>query len=402
MPRKTTASGRAANGSGSIRKVVKKKGDKEYTYWEGRYTTGFDPGTGKQVQRTVSGKTKKEVAQKLRQITAEIDAGTYQEPSNITVQEWLAQWQEKYMLDVKPSTAYLYSREINLHIIPGIGAVKLKALTADMVQSMYNKLFQPEDVTIKPCSAKSIHNTHGVLHKALNQAVLCGYIRTNPTDGCVLPRVEKKEIKPLDEVQIAQFIQEIQGHPHEYLYRITLFTGLREGEVLGLTWDCVDFNAGTLTVKQQLRKEQKKGGQYYFSSTKNGKIRVLALAPSVLELFKAQRQVQNAKKAQAGAAWEDNNLVFSNALGNFLSYRTVYDCFKRIVARLGLPSVRFHDLRHSYAAAALRAGDDIKTVQENLGHQTAAFTLEVYGHMTNQMKQASANRMEQFIQAVSK
>ena len=98
--------------------------------------------------------------------------------------------------------------------------------------------------------------------------------------------------------------------------------------------------------------------------------------------------------AHAGTAWDNvHNLVFTNAAGSFLSHRTVYDCFKRIVKSIGMETMRFHDLRHSYAVASIKNGDDIKTVQENLGHATAAFTLDVYAHATNQMKKASADRM---------
>ena len=103
----------------------------------------------------------------------------------------------------------------------------------------------------------------------------------------------------------------------------------------------------------------------------------------------------------AGPAWQENGLVLSNQAGGYLSYRTVYDCFKRIVKRIGLPDARIHDLRHTFAVASIKSGDDIKTVQENLEHATAAFTLDVYGHVTKQMKRDSAQRMEQFIQAVS-
>lgn len=106
-------------------------------------------------------------------------------------------------------------------------------------------------------------------------------------------------------------------------------------------------------------------------------------------------------RVEAGESWTESNLIFSNATGGFLSYRTVYDCFKRVMQKIGTPTVRFHDLRHSYAVAAIKSGDDIKTVQENLGHATAAFTLDVYGHVTAQMRRDSASRMEQFIQSVS-
>ena len=104
---------------------------------------------------------------------------------------------------------------------------------------------------------------------------------------------------------------------------------------------------------------------------------------------------------KAGPIWEDAGLVFTNELGHNLSAQTVYLHFKKLAAEAGYPNARFHDLRHSYAVAALQSGDDIKTVQENLGHHTAAFTLDVYGHVTEQMKQASADRMEQFIKGVS-
>ena len=154
-----------------------------------------------------------------------------------------------------------------------------------------------------------------------------------------------------------------------------------------------------ISVRQQARQEQKKGGQYYFSTPKNGKGRVLAVPQSVLTLFRAQQDKQKEMAAYAGSAWDNvHNLVFTNAAGSFLSHRTVYDCFKRIVKSIGMETMRFHDLRHSYAVASIKNGDDIKTVQENLGHATAAFTLDVYAHATNQMKKASADRMEQYIQ----
>ena len=176
---------------------------------------------------------------------------------------------------------------------------------------------------------------------------------------------------------------------------------MREGEVLGLTWDCLDLDRRTLLIKQQLRREQQKGGKYYFSPPKNNKSRVLSLAPSVIQLFRLQKLKQNGMRLEAGNLWEENNLIFSNQTGGFLSYRTVYDCFKRIVDKIGSPSTRFHDLRHTYAVLAIKSGDDIKTVQENLGHATAAFTLDVYGHVTAQMRRDSADRMEQVIKSVS-
>lgn len=412
MPRK--AKNRSANGSGSIRRIERTANGKKYTYWQARYTTGYDPATGKQIQRSVNGKTKAEVAEKLRKITAEIDQGIYVEPCKLTVAEWLNIWLEDYVGDVRPSTAYNYKRNLELHVIPFVGAVKLEALSPQMIQRIYNALSKPSDPGKKPLQPKSVKDVHGVFHKALEQAVKNGYIRTNPADACVLPKKEKHDVQPLEYNQIQRFLQKIEGHVHEYYYKIAMFTGLREGELLGLTWDCVDFEDGLLTVKQQLRKSQEKGGGYYISPTKNGKQRTIALAPSVIELFRMQQKHLMELEAAAAGAWSntarlvcalDNqeheyNLVFRNEIGNRLSYRTVYDCFKRVVADMGMKEVRIHDLRHTYAAISLESGDDIKTLQSNLGHATAAFTLDIYGHMTNRMRKYSAERMEQFIQTL--
>ena len=390
---------RNANGNGSVRKISVARGGKTYTYWQARYSAGFDPGTGKQKQHSITGKTQKEVLQKLKAATAAIDNGSYIEPSAMTVAQWLQIWSDNYLEGIKPSTAYLYRRSIALYLTPNLGAVKLCALKTQQIQAFYNDLLRPGKKNAEPLSPKTIKNIHGILHKALQQAVANGDIRQNPADACSLPKVVRKEMTVFDDDGAVAFLRAIDGHPHELLYKIALFTGMREGELLGLTWDCIDFTNGTISVRQQARQEQKKGGEYYFSTPKNGKGRVLTVPQSVLALFRAQQDKQKEMAAHAGTAWDNvHNLVFTNAAGSFLSHRTVYDCFKRIGNAIGMETMRFHDLRHSYAVASIKNGDDIKTVQENLGHATAAFTLDVYAHATNQMKKASADRMEQYIQ----
>ena len=388
---------KGANGAGSIRKIATTRNGKEYTYWQGRYTEGYDACTGKQIQRSITGKTQKEVAQKLRQITAEIDAKTYVAPCKLSVAEWMAVWAQDYLVGIKASTAYLYKRTIELYIEPHLGHIRLDTLNAHTVQHFYNELAKPSKPEVAPLSAKSIKNIHGVLHKALKQAVLTGYLRTNPSEACILPRIIRKEMRPLEEDQVAVFLREVQGHPHEYLYKIALFTGLREGELLGLMWDCVDFEKGTILINKQLRRSQRKGGTYYFSPPKNNKSRTITPAPYVMKLLQAQKVQQAEQRLMAGPAWEDSGLVFTNEFGRYVSYRAIFDSFKRIVKRIGLPDARIHDLRHTYAVNCIRAGDDIKTVQSNLGHATAAFTLDVYGHFTDDMRSVSAQRMEGFI-----
>lgn len=390
MPRKST---RNAQGGGTIRQRSDGR-------WEARYTVGRDPGTGKQIQRSVYGSTQKEVRQKLAQITAAIDSGTYKEPCKMTVGQWLDIWQQDYLGGVKPRTADSYRTTVEVHLKPAFGAVKLEALTPHTIQRLYNALSRERDG--KPgLSPKSVRNVHGVLHKALQQAVTIGYIKVNPSGACILPRAERKDIHPLDEEQISTFLSVAEGHRYELLYRVALFTGMREGELLGLTWACVDFDKGVITISKQLQKERRGSGAYHLVSLKNGKVRQITPAPSVMDALKTQRRHQMEWKMKAGPRWEDTGLVFTNELGHNLSAQTVYLHFKKLAERAGFPDARFHDLRHSYAVASLRSGDDIKTVQENLGHHTAAFTLDVYGHVTEQMKKDSAQRMERFIKGVS-
>jgi len=390
MARKTAA------GNGTIRKKTIMRKGKQYTYWEARYTEGIDPGTGKQIQRSITGKTQKEVAQKLKAATTSIDDGTYTAPSKMTVGQWLDIWTAEYLGAVKPRTVDHYKGVVRSRIKPGLGAIKLDALTPHTIQSYYNGLSK------EGLAPKTVKNTHGILHKALQQAVSNGYLKTNPADSCILPRPVRRELKPLNEDLISAFLKTIQGHKFEDLFTVTLFTGMREGEALGLLWDCVDLIKGTITIDKQLQLIRGSKGQYQMVPTKNSKSRTISLAPFVIKVLRKIKAKQLENRLRYGECWVNSRFVFTDDLGKHLSASSVYKAFKRVVEEIGSPETRFHDLRHSYAVAAIKSGDDIKTVQENLGHATAAFTLDVYGHVTEKMKQESAARMEMFIKAVNK
>lgn len=379
---------RAAQGSGNIRKRADGT-------WEARFTVGRDPGTGKQMQRSVYGKTKTEVRKKLAQAIAAIDSGTYFEAAKLNLAQWLDLWLETYVQDsVKPYTLKSYQTQVKNHIKPALGNIKLSALSTPMIQAFYNSLKSK-------LSAKTVKNIHGVLHKALQKATELRYIQFNPADACALPRIERKEIKPLDEKQMTAFLAQVEEDPFKNLFLVTLFTGLREGEVLGLSWDCIDFEAGVIVVDKQLQREKKPEGEYYLATPKNGKRRTLHPAPFVMDVLREEKRLQAERQIMAGKAWGNKwNLVFTDVMGKHLALHTVYKHFKQAAAKIGAPEARFHDLRHTYAATALQAGDDIKTVQENLGHATASFTLDVYGHVTDRMKKSSADRMQRFIQTI--
>ena len=404
MPRKSTT--RAAAGAGTIRQRPDGR-------WEARYTVGRDAGTGKQVQRSVYGATQAEVRKRLHEIAVDLDHGTYVTPQKMTLGQWLETWRTDYLGAVKDSTKEQYTHNIKTNILPRLGGVRLQELSPHMIQNLYNSLMKPHSIQVKdkktgkqikkelsPLTAKSIRNIHGTLHKALKQSVLLGYIHINPADAVVLPRVEKREVGFLHDESVPRFLEAIQGHRYENVYRVALFSGLRQGEILGLTWDAVDFEKGILRVDKQLQGFVS-NGEYSFSSPKNGKARRVSVTPFVLDVLKQERQKQRLNRLRAGQVWGNHyDLVFSDELGIPLSRRTVYSCFKRIAAQIGLPELRFHDLRHSFAMLSLQNGDDVKTVQEAVGHATAAFTLDVYGHVSQRMKQESVDRMQAYIDSL--
>ncbi len=385
---------RTTSGMGSIRKITRTINGKNYIYYEARYTAGFDPGTGKQIQRSITDKAKKVVAQKLRAAMADLDAGTYKAPCKMTVAQWLDIWVAEYLNSVKPLTKHNYNKQVQKHFKPALGAVRLDALDTHTIQRFYNSL------SASGLSPKTVKNLHGILHSALQQAIACDYLSRNPADACKLPKVTKPEIKPLEPEEIARLLKEAEQDDYCNLFIVAMFTGMRQGELLGLAWECVDFQTGIITVKQQL---QCKDGNYFLETPKSGKNRTILPAPIVMDALRNQLQRQQREQEQAGQMWDNQfNLVFTDALGKYLVRRTVVKHFKKISQRAGISDdARFHDLRHSFAVSSLYAGDDIKTVQANLGHATAQFTLDVYGHVTQKMRQDSANRMQKFYEQLN-
>lgn len=377
-----------ANGSGTIRKRADGR-------WEGKYTLGYDPKTGKLIRKSVYGKTQKEVRLALSKIVSEMDSGTYAEPSKMKVSQWLDEWLASYTMNIKPATRSAYEEHIRVHIKPSLGDILLKQLSTRDIQQLYTNLLKEREL-----SPKTVRNIHGVLHRTLEQAKLLGYIRVNPADAAVTPRVEKKQVETLDAEDIGKFLAAIRGTKYEYPLFVAVFTGLRQGELLGLTWDCVDFEHGLLLINKQ-HNRVKGDTEFRFASLKNDKARVLTVADEVIDVLKLQKQRQESWGAALGNGWENpDNLVFTTEFGRYINNKILYQNFKRIAKNLGKPDLRFHDLRHTYAVNSLRAGDDIKTVQENLGHATASFTLSTYAHATPGMKRESAKRMTAFIRSV--
>lgn len=384
---------RAAQGAGTIRKKTVTRNGKEYTYWEARLTTGRDPGTGKQLQRSFTGKTQKEVREKLQAAAVQVNTGYYTPPQKMTVGQWLDIWSAEYLGAVKQNTVRVYTLNIRKYIKPALGAVKLQELRPHLVQSFINDLQErPEKL-----SAASVRLAYKVLHMALEKAVRHDYLPRNPASDCVLPKQEKKEISPLTDDQAAALLRAAAGTELENIIPVALFTGMRMSEILGLTWDSVDLKAGVITISKQLaRPEHRAGG--LFITPKNGQSRTVTSAASVIRILKKQQISQTKTRLRVGPLWSnDVGLVFTSEDGSPIDQWRVEKDFKRLLDAAEISGVRFHDLRHTFAVNSIRAGDDIKTIQGNLGHASAAFTLDRYGHFTERMKQDSAARMENFI-----
>ena len=378
-----------ANGEGTIKK--RKNGT-----WEGQYVAGRDE-KGKLIRRSIYGKTQAEVRKKLSSVTTALDTGVYIAPASLTVAEWFDIWLNEYNGSVKVSTKSQYDYQGRIHIKPAIGSIKLQKITAPALQKFINDRFE------NGLSPKSCRNLHGVLHKLFNQAVLCGYIKSNPVSAVQLPRVEKKEMHILSGADLTAFLNECKGKAYADLFFCDVFTGMRESEIIGLTWDCVDFDKGLIRIEKQLKRERKTGGsnEYTFDSCKNGKIRVISPAPAVFDCLRRERAKQAENRLKYGSSFSnDHNLVFTNEIGGHLSPVTVYGCFKRRVNAIGKPDVRFHDLRHSYAVLSIENNIDYKTISESMGHFSVAFTLDVYGHVSEKMRKESADRVQAFIDQI--
>ena len=381
---------RSAAGSGSLRQ--RKDGT-----WEGRYTYVDELGATR--RGSVYSKSQSDCQKKLN---AALNAADKQEqvekPSRVTLQGWFETWLTDYCRSLKPATQDDYKRKADRHIIPALGTVYLVKLTPMQVQRWVNRLSDGHGEQ-KGLSPKSVKNIHGILHSALKQAVSSGLLKTNPADNTKLPSVKKPELKPLMDENVNAFLRAIRGHRHENLFLVALFTGMRQSELLGLQWRDVDFESARVIVRRQLQREKGKGGAYYFvDETKSGKDRIVPLAPSVVKVLRNQQRQQAEWQLQAGEIWSNEyGLIFTDEAGRHLTHRSVYHFFKKVVTEIGCPEVRFHDLRHSCAILELQAGVPVKAVQEQLGHYSSAFTMDVYAAVSETMMDDTRRRVEKII-----
>ena len=328
------------------------------------------------------------VLQKLKKAIEENVGIDYGRAKTYTVGSWLEVWMENYAkIKLRPSTFKTSQGFLKNHIKPQIGGIPLADLTSLDLQRFYKHLLDGGRVDRieakkkpKGLAPKTVRNIHQMIGSAYNLAMEQKLVTRNPTQGCALPKVEHKEMKTLTADQLSAFFQEARDSGVYELYYLDLATGLRRGELLGLKWTDVDLNRGVLKIQRAISRQNGKVVEAPLK-TKNA-YRTLPLSADAISVLKMQ-------KCRVG----NSEWVFPSPTGGPMSPDSVLHMLQRVLKRAGLPRIRFHDLRHTFATMALQNGVDVKTVSSMLGHYSAGFTLDTYAHVTTDAQLKAAQTM---------
>ena len=378
-----------ANGEGSIRKRADGR-------WEGRYTAGYHPETGKRIIKNVLGKTQAECKAKLKKAIEESQALDISRASEYTVAAWLRTWFELYAKPhIRPSTMNYYHRNIEQHIIPAIGDIPLNKLTTRDLQKLYNDLqsngrlrkVQKKEKT--GLSNSTVRGIHMMLHNALDRAAKEKLILTNPTENCIIPKIEKQEMKILRPDPISSYLNAAERRNALPMFYLELVSGLRKGELTALLWSDLDIQNRTISVSKQYVKNP--NGELALTRPKTEtSVRKVSIPQEAVDLLISEHDKH-----------PDNPYMFPSPITGEMYYPdSIVNLHKKILKDAGLPHIRFHDLRHTFATLALQNGVDVKTVSSMLGHYDAGFTLRTYTHATRQMQQKAAEKMGSFMAQV--
>jgi integrase len=361
--------GKRANGEGS---VYRRKSD-------GRWVGSLSLPDG--TRKVFYGRKQSEVIAKLDEAANDLRRGMLAVGSNTTLQEYLENWLENvHKPTIRLSTYLNYRKLLKNYLVPGLGKVKIHRLTPQQVQGFYSQKMS------QGLAPKTVNNIHGVLHKALDNAVKWNILPRNVCDAVTPPRIPHKEKNVLTKQQAHTLLEEVKAHRLEALLTLAITSGMREGELLALHWQDINFEDCSLQVKRAV--SYLKGYGYVESEPKTAKgRRMIKLPVFVVGILIRHRAQQEEQRRQVGSAWIEKDLVFTNAQGCFYSASTMRKVFRRFLVSIGLPHMRFHDLRHSAATILLAMKVHPKVVQEILGHSQIAMTLDVYSHALPSMQE---------------
>jgi integrase len=357
-----------------------------YQRKDGRWVAQFYLETGK--KKCLYRKSEKEARAALRKALHELEQGTLATGPQQTLKVYLEQWLEQvHRPTVRLSTYYSYRTIIHKHLIPCLGYIQLQRLTPQHVQAFYAEKLK------EGLSAKRVRMFHSVLHTALANAVKWNLVARNVCDVIVLPSRKRYEIQPLTEQQAKRFLQAVHGHKLEALLTVALVTGMRRGELLGLRWQDIDLETGSIQIRRSIIRVGGFGLVESEPKTAKGRRKII-LPDFVREVLQRHRTRQQEARVKAGPQWQEKELVFCNLHGGYIQPTMLHEDFKRILKEASLPNMRFHDLRHSAATLLLGMGVNPKIVQELLGHSSISMTMDIYSHVLPSMQQEAMGKLD--------
>jgi len=355
--------------------------------WEAQYTVYTPSGTKR---KSVYGRTKQEVAEKLRKAVSERDGGLAFDAENLTLSEYLNRWLEGSVRgSVAKSTFERYEQLSRVHIVPAIGTVKLKKLTPAHVQTLYRAKVD------EGLAERTVEYIHATLRKALGQAVKWQLVPRNVVEAATAPRPRKREMLTLDREQAMSFLHAARGDRFEALYILAVTAGLRQGELLGLKWADLDLQKGMLSVRRSLRVD--KDGAHYTEGKRDRSRRRIELGAGTVGALRAHRKWQLEERVRYADLWEDHDLVFCQKDGRPVRRWNLEREFYKLLKRVGLTKITFHGLRHTCASLMILNNTPAKVVSEMLGHADVAFTLKVYSHILPGMQRSAADGMDEML-----
>lgn len=362
--------------------------------WEGRIVVGYDE-KGRPKTKNVLAKTKSECSAKLKVLKASLQgpSETKQEKpkADMTFGAWLDHWyQRECKPKIRPKTQADYENRIYQHIIPELGPIPLAKLTAADLQQFYNRLKEGGRLLRVEqygpgLSDRMVKSCHVTCRMALDQAVAQGLILKNPADACKAPVTHPKEMRVLTGEEIQRLLTQGKEDGYFELLLLELSTGLRRGEILALWWEDLNFRTGALRVERQIQRIQ---GNLVISQPKTrASSRSILLPTPVLKILEQYQQSVTSRWMFPSPRKEDSPL----------DPAAVRKKLSAVLKRAGCTAARFHDLRHTFATNALAHGMDVKTLSTVIGHVSSATTLNVYAHVTDEMRQKAADKIDRAI-----
>jgi len=354
---------------------------------DGRWQAQISIGDGK--RKTFYGKTKKEVQEKLRVAINEQKQGKLALSSNQTVKQFLDDWLENvHKHRIRPNTYGIYRQLLDNHILPAIGHVKLNKLTSREVDTLYSAKLKAG------YASETVRAMHRTLHRAFDDAVRWKLVSSNICDDVEVPRSVEYEIQVLTKEQAQILLDAAKGHSLEALLTLALATGMRRGEMLGLRWNDINFEDRSLYIRRTMYRVTGQGAIENEPKTLKSKGEIM-LPQFAIDALLLHKSLQADIKIKAGDRWRENDIVFCNRFGRFMTPQQLTVWFKKLLKDANLPDMRFHDLRHSAATILLGMGVHPKLVQELLRHSNISQTMK-YSHANSSMQRSMMDGLDQF------